>query len=89
MQTIVLLTISNIFMTIAWYGHLKYKESPLWITDEIRGRESVPADYRILRRCAGTELVSGLSLRHMPSVIASDMTLLMSSATISAGMAGD
>jgi len=31
MQTIVLLTISNIFMTMAWYGHLKYKESPLWI----------------------------------------------------------
>ncbi|MBM4124608.1 MAG: DMT family protein [Nitrospira sp.] len=31
MRTIVLLTISNIFMTMAWYGHLKYKESPLWI----------------------------------------------------------
>jgi uncharacterized protein (DUF486 family) len=31
MQTILLLTISNIFMTIAWYGHLKYKDSPLWI----------------------------------------------------------
>ncbi len=31
MQTIVLLTISNIFMTIAWYGHLKYKEAPLWM----------------------------------------------------------
>ena len=31
MQTIILLTISNIFMTIAWYGHLKYKNSPLWI----------------------------------------------------------
>ncbi len=30
MRTIVLLTISNIFMTIAWYGHLKYKDSPLW-----------------------------------------------------------
>jgi len=25
MKTIVLLTISNIFMTFAWYGHLKYK----------------------------------------------------------------
>ena len=24
-----LLTISNIFMTFAWYGHLKFKESPL------------------------------------------------------------
>jgi len=30
MQTIILLTISNIFMTIAWYGHLKYKDSPLY-----------------------------------------------------------
>lgn len=29
MKTIILLTISNIFMTIAWYGHLKFKESPL------------------------------------------------------------
>lgn len=31
MHTVILLTISNIFMTIAWYGHLKYKDSPLWI----------------------------------------------------------
>jgi uncharacterized protein (DUF486 family) len=30
MKTIILLTISNVFMTFAWYGHLKYKESPLW-----------------------------------------------------------
>jgi uncharacterized protein (DUF486 family) len=30
MATVALLTISNIFMTIAWYGHLKFKESPLW-----------------------------------------------------------
>jgi len=29
-QTILLLSVSNIFMTIAWYGHLKYKASPLW-----------------------------------------------------------
>ena len=30
MHTILLLTVSNIFMTMAWYGHLKYKDSPLW-----------------------------------------------------------
>jgi uncharacterized protein (DUF486 family) len=29
MQTVLLLTISNIFMTIAWYGHLRHKDSPL------------------------------------------------------------
>ena len=30
MKTVALLTISNVFMTMAWYGHLKYKESALW-----------------------------------------------------------
>ncbi len=30
MKTIILLTISNIFMTIAWYGHLKYRSAPLF-----------------------------------------------------------
>ena len=29
MKTITLLVISNIFMTVAWYGHLKYKSKPL------------------------------------------------------------
>ena len=28
-KTVVLLIISNTFMTIAWYGHLKYKKSSL------------------------------------------------------------
>lgn len=28
-KTVVLLTVSNIFMTVAWYGHLKYKNAPL------------------------------------------------------------
>jgi hypothetical protein len=30
MTTVVLLTISNIFMTFAWYGHLKYRHAPLF-----------------------------------------------------------
>jgi uncharacterized protein (DUF486 family) len=30
MRTIILLTISNIFMTFAWYGHLKYRNQPLF-----------------------------------------------------------
>lgn len=33
MTTVVLLAISNIFMTFAWYGHLKFlHDKPLWIT---------------------------------------------------------
>lgn len=29
MQTIFLLVCSNVFMTLAWYGHLKYRHAPL------------------------------------------------------------
>ena len=30
MRTILLLVASNVFMTAAWYGHLKHRESTLW-----------------------------------------------------------
>ena len=30
MKPVVFLTISNTFMTIAWYGHLKFKETAMW-----------------------------------------------------------
>jgi uncharacterized protein (DUF486 family) len=30
--TIALLIASNVFMTFAWYGHLKYKTAALWLT---------------------------------------------------------
>ena len=28
---VALLVASNVFMTFAWYGHLKFKSSPLWV----------------------------------------------------------
>ena len=31
MRTILLLIGSNVFMTLAWYGHLKFREVALWI----------------------------------------------------------
>ena len=30
MRVVALLTVSNIFMTFAWYGHLKFKHAALW-----------------------------------------------------------
>jgi len=32
MTTIILLTVSNVFMTFAWYGHLRHKSAPLVLT---------------------------------------------------------
>ena len=26
-----MLSVSNVFMTFAWYGHLRFKDQPLWI----------------------------------------------------------
>lgn len=31
MKTVILLVIANLFMTFAWYGHLKFKDKALWI----------------------------------------------------------
>ena len=31
LTTIVLLVLSNVFMTMAWYGHLKFKSRALWL----------------------------------------------------------
>ncbi|NBV50818.1 hypothetical protein EBR03_05875 [bacterium] len=30
MRTVLLLTLSNVFMTFAWYGHLRYRDVSLW-----------------------------------------------------------
>jgi uncharacterized protein len=31
LMPILLLAASNVFMTLAWYGHLNFKSSPLWL----------------------------------------------------------
>ena len=37
LNTVLLLIISNTFMTVAWYGHLKYKKAPLILTIFVSG----------------------------------------------------
>lgn len=32
MRTVILLVASNLFMTLAWYGHLKFRDKPLLLT---------------------------------------------------------
>src|SRR5436189_6421875 len=31
LMPVLLLAFSNVFMTFAWYGHLKFKHQPLWL----------------------------------------------------------
>ena len=51
MLTVLLLVISNAFMTIAWYGHLKYRDAPLftvvlvsWLIASVEYAFQVPAN---------------------------------------------
>ena len=51
MLTVVLLVISNAFMTAAWYGHLKYRDAPLvtvivvsWLIASVEYAFQVPAN---------------------------------------------
>ena len=50
-----LLVISNAFMTVAWYGHLKYREAPLltvivvsWLIASVEYAFQVPANRQAL-----------------------------------------
>ena len=51
LQTVLLLAASNVFMTIAWYGHLRFKEVPLtsvilvsWLIAFVEYCMAVPAN---------------------------------------------
>lgn len=68
--TIGLLILSNVFMTFAWYGHLKYKASPLyaavlfsWMIAFVEYWFAVPAN-RI-----GHQVYSAAELKTMQEVI--------------------
>lgn len=70
MKPIILLTLSNIFMTIAWYGHLKYKDTPMfkviiiaWLIAFVEYCFQVPAN-RI-----GHETYTAAQLKVMQEVI--------------------
>lgn len=63
MLTILLLTVSNVFMTFAWYGHLKYRNRPLlamivasWFIAFFEYCFQVPANRIGYGRFSGAEL---------------------------------
>ena len=70
MVTILLLTISNVFMTFAWYGHLKYKHSPLWIVVLISwGIAFAEYCFQVPANRIGSYKYSGAQLKTIQEVI--------------------
>lgn len=67
---VLLLTISNVFMTFAWYGHLKYKGSALWIVILVSwGIALFEYCFQVPANRIGHEYYSAAQLKTMQEVI--------------------
>ena len=67
---ILLLTISNVFMTFAWYGHLKYKNATLWAVILISwGIAFLEYCFQVPANRIGHEYFSAAQLKTIQEVI--------------------
>ena len=67
---IILLLISNIFMTFAWYGHLRYKGSALWIVILVSwGIAFLEYCFQVPANRIGHEYFSAAQLKTMQEAI--------------------
>ena len=67
---IVLLTISNVFMTFAWYGHLKHKSAALWLVILISwGIALFEYCFQVPANRIGHEVYNAVQLKTMQEVI--------------------
>ena len=69
-QTTLLLIGSNVFMTFAWYGHLAYREKPLWIVVLASWMIALPEYWlAVPANRYGSYVFSGAELKAMQEVI--------------------
>ncbi len=67
---VLLLIASNVFMTFAWYGHLKFKEQPLWIVVLASwGIALIEYCLAVPANRYGSAIYSGAELKTMQEVI--------------------
>ena len=67
---IILLTISNVFMTFAWYGHLKFKSTALWIVILVSwGIALLEYCFQVPANMIGHEFFTAAQLKTIQEVI--------------------
>jgi len=70
MKTVILLVISNIFMTLAWYGHLKLKAKPLVLMIAMSWLIALPEYiFQVPANRLGSETFSVTQLKFMQECI--------------------
>lgn len=67
---VLLLTISNVFMTFAWYGHLRFKGTALWIVILVSwGIAFLEYCFQVPANRIGHEYFTAAQLKTMQEVI--------------------
>ncbi|HVY18897.1 MAG TPA: DMT family protein [Bauldia sp.] len=67
---IALLLCSNVFMTFAWYGHLKFKEQPLWLVIVVSwGIAFIEYCLAVPANRYGSYIYSGAELKAIQEVV--------------------
>jgi hypothetical protein len=70
LASILLLTISNVFMTLAWYGHLKFKDQPLLLVIFVSwGIAFVEYCFAVPANRIGHAVYSAAELKTMQEII--------------------
>jgi uncharacterized protein len=70
LMPIALLLVSNVFMTFAWYGHLKFKESPLLLVILVSwGIAFIEYCFAVPANRYGSGVYSAAELKTMQEVI--------------------
>jgi len=68
--TITLLIVSNVFMTLAWYGHLRFVSVPLWLV--VVGSWGVAFFeycFQVPANRVGYQIMSGYQLKTLQEII--------------------
>jgi uncharacterized protein (DUF486 family) len=67
---IVFLSISNIFMTFAWYGHLRFKDQALWLVILVSwGIASIEYCFAVPANRWGSAVYSAAELKTIQEII--------------------
>src|SRR5678816_2412054 len=67
---LLLLSVSNVFMTFAWYGQLKFPNSPLWLVILVSwGIAFVEYCFAVPANRIGHEVYSAAQLKTMQEII--------------------
>jgi len=68
--TPMMLLCSNVFMTFAWYGHLKYKMSPIWIVILVSWLIALPEYiFQVPANRFGSNIYSAAQLKTIQEII--------------------